>query len=69
MPRFKESSRTRNKEGNRLWNLRDKLGWTQERLAGEWNVTRLAITYWENGDRTIPGPVLRLIQIYEKGKL
>jgi DNA-binding transcriptional regulator YiaG len=47
-----------------LVELRKKLGWPQARLAKEWKVHPGTISLWEVGSRSIPGPVLRLIEIY-----
>lgn len=49
----------------RLKAIRNKLGMTQRRLAEELYVTAGAINHWEKGDRKIPGPVRKLIEIYE----
>jgi transcriptional regulator with XRE-family HTH domain len=61
------SSPSRLKEGQRLKRLRTSLDLTQKELAREFGVTPGAITQWELGDRTIPGSVLRLMDIYESG--
>lgn len=45
--------------------VREALNLTQIELAGEFKVTRQALSLWERGERTIPGPVLKLIEIYE----
>jgi len=55
----------RSKEVKRLMKLRKKLGWSQARLAEEWYVSAGTIGLWETGSRSIPGPVLKLIEIYE----
>ena len=65
MPRFEKKKSLRSKEASRLKRLREKLGWTQQRLAEEWLVSDGAVGHWEDGVRTIPGPVLKLIEIYE----
>lgn len=49
----------------RLVALRRRLGMTQRDLAQEFLVTPGAIALWETGKRTVPGPVRRLISIYE----
>jgi predicted unusual protein kinase regulating ubiquinone biosynthesis (AarF/ABC1/UbiB family)/DNA-binding XRE family transcriptional regulator len=52
-------------DSNRLLNLRESLGMSQRELADEFQVTSGAIAHWEAGTRPIPGPVLRLVQLYE----
>lgn len=39
---------------------------SQRELAEEFQVTSGAIAQWESGQRTIPGPVLRLMSLYER---
>ena len=39
---------------------------TQRELAQEFGVTHVAIGHWERGLRTIPGSVLKLLDIYER---
>ena len=34
-------------------------------MADEFGVTHAAVGWWEREERTIPGPVLKLIDIYE----
>lgn len=50
----------------RLKNLRKILQLSQRELAAEFKVTGAAIAQWESGKRPIPGPVLKLIEIYEE---
>lgn len=50
----------------RLKNLRKILQLSQRELAAEFKVTGAAIAQWEGGKRPIPGPVLKLIEIYEE---
>lgn len=50
----------------RLIQLRHTLGLSQRDLAKEFQVSSGAIASWETGTRIIPGPVLRLIELYEK---
>ena len=45
--------------------VREALGLSRSQLALEFKVTRQALRMWEEGERTIPGPVLKLIEIYE----
>lgn len=52
-------------EAMRLRRLRASLSLSQRDLATEFNVARGAISFWESGQRTIPGPILKLIEIYE----
>jgi transcriptional regulator with XRE-family HTH domain len=68
MPRNKPES-FRKVEAKRLLRLRQKLGFTQRDMAVEFNSTPSAIALWETGDRTISGPVLRLIEVYESGQV
>lgn len=67
MPRTQPTKSLRIKEANRLKKLREKLELTQTELAVEFNVAQGAIAQWENGDRTVAGPIIRLIEIYESG--
>lgn len=48
--------------GTDLRALRQLLGWSQGRLAEELGVSQSAVSRWENDDRTIPGPVQRLLE-------
>ncbi len=66
MPRNKPIS-SRKVEALRLLRLRQKLGMTQRQMAVEFKSTPGAIALWETGDRTMAGPVIRLIEIYETG--
>lgn len=50
----------------RLMKLKKVFGWSQAQLAKEWNVSAGTIGLWESQHRTIPGPVLKLIEIYEQ---
>lgn len=65
MPRQSTSQASKAREAARLSQLRSALGLTQLELAKEFKVTRNALAMWERGERTIPGPVLKLIEIYE----
>ncbi len=64
MPRHREKTE-RAPEGQRLLALREQLGMTQRELATEFNVTAGAVAQWESGERTVPGPVLKLLELYE----
>jgi predicted RNase H-like HicB family nuclease/DNA-binding XRE family transcriptional regulator len=67
MPRTKPPG-SRKEEAKRLLRLRQKLGLTQREMAQKFNSTPSAIALWETGDRTVAGPALRLIEIYEAGR-
>ena len=49
----------------RLQRLREALGFSQRDLAVEFGVTHGAVGLWETEERPIPGPVRRLLEIYE----
>lgn len=66
MPRKSPSANSKEKESKRLRDLRITLGMSTRELAQEFMVSQTAITLWENGGRTIPGSVLKLMEIYEK---
>lgn len=53
------------KAGERLFALRERLGFSQRQLAKEFKVSAAAIALWENGARAVPGPVERLMELYE----
>ena len=60
--------RRRHDEGvdpKRLQKLREALGFSQRDLAVEFGVAHGAIGLWETAERPIPGPVRRLLEIYE----
>src|SRR5580698_3341620 len=65
VPRTK-SGELRLAEAKRLQDLRALLAVTQRELARHFGVAHGAIAFWESGKRTIPGPVLRLMDIYEE---
>lgn len=50
----------------RLKRIRDFLGFTQREMAQELGVVHGAVGLWESGQRSIPGPVLVLMDLYEK---
>ena len=56
----------RKSEAARLRRLRDTLGLTQRELAVEFKVAHGAIAGWETGKRPLPGPVLKLLELYEE---
>jgi DNA-binding transcriptional regulator YiaG len=64
-----EPTQSRLKEAHRLKRLRTTLELTQTELAKEFRVAQGAVAQWENGVRTIPGPVLKLIEAYESGAI
>ena len=66
MARIEESESARKKEGTRLKNLRKQMDMTVRELAQEFQVAYSSISQWENGEHSIPGPVLKLIEIYEQ---
>lgn len=53
-------------EGKRLKALRETLGYSQREMAQEFRVVHGTIGLWETGKRTIPGPVLFLMELYEQ---
>lgn len=53
-------------ESERLVSLRKKLGLSQREMARELGATPGALAMWENRSRPIPGPVLRLMEVYEE---
>ena len=66
MPRSVASQSARKNEGQRLKALRTEMGMTVRELADEFMVAFSSISHWETGMHAIPGPVLKLIEIYEK---
>ena len=68
MPRVQSAS-ARKVEAQRLKKFREKHGLTVRDLAREFNCAASAISQWENDERTVPGPVLKLLAIYEAGKV
>lgn len=49
----------------RLRRVRDTLGLSQRDMAAELDVAHGAVGLWESGARPVPGPVLRLLSLYE----
>jgi len=47
-----------------LVDFRKRLNYTQAQCAYQFGLSTRAIRSYESGDRSIPGPVARLIQIY-----
>jgi len=50
----------------RLRRLRETLGVSQQEMAKFLQVSPGAIALWENAQRTIPGPVMLLIALFEE---
>jgi len=50
----------------RLKRLRETLNMSQRELAREFNVSSGAIALWELGSNPIPGPLIKLMDIYER---
>jgi len=50
----------------RLRRVRDRLGLSQREMAAELDVTHGAVGLWESRARPVPGPVLRLLSLYEQ---
>lgn len=44
--------------------FRERMGYTQAQCAYQFGLSTRAIRSYEAGDRSIPGPVARLIEIY-----
>ena len=65
MPRTKERA-SRSKEAQRLKRVRHTLGLSQRELADEMRVGPAAIALWESASRTMPGPALRLLELFEE---
>lgn len=65
MPRRTVLNSTKKTEGARLKALRLKMGMTVRELAKEFYVGASSISQWENGEHSVPGSVLKLIEIYE----
>lgn len=53
-------------DGERLRRLREHLGLSQREMAAEFMVTSGAVALWEGGSREMPGPALRLLELYER---
>lgn len=65
MPRTRNAD-TRRKEAIRLRQLRRVMGLSQRELADEFLVGASTIALWETGSRTMPGPALRLLELFEE---
>jgi transcriptional regulator with XRE-family HTH domain len=66
MPRRETPTILREREGAQLKRLRTQMGMTVRDLAKEFRVGFSSISQWENGEHSIPGSVLKLMEIYEK---
>jgi len=53
-------------EALRLKHLRELLGLTQREISKLFRVSHASIALWESRKRTIPGPVLKLLDISEE---
>lgn len=53
-------------DSKRLTRLRELLGYSQRDLADEFQVSHAAVGLWESGKRAVPGPVQKLMDLYEK---
>jgi predicted unusual protein kinase regulating ubiquinone biosynthesis (AarF/ABC1/UbiB family)/DNA-binding transcriptional regulator YiaG len=65
MPRAR-NTRPNPGEGARLKRLRSVLGLSQRELAAEFRVTHGAVAAWESGKQAPPGPVVKLLDLYEE---
>lgn len=65
MPTSEPKKNSKGKDVERLKQLREQMGLNIRELAEEFQVTSGAITKWETGANPIPGPVLKLIELYE----
>jgi transcriptional regulator with XRE-family HTH domain len=52
-------------DAERIRALRTALRLTQRELADEWGLSPAAVARWETGDNPVPGPVRKLLEIYE----
>lgn len=68
MPRKKihGEPKTASNYAQRLLRLRARLELSQRDLAKEFGVSPGSISLWEQGKNPIPGPVRRLIELYEE---
>lgn len=53
-------------EGARLKDIRMALSLSQRELAKEFGVSGSAIALWESGTNPIPGPAIKLLELYEE---
>ncbi|HEY3256606.1 MAG TPA: AarF/UbiB family protein [Polyangiaceae bacterium] len=59
------ATRAERSDARRLRELREVLGLSQRELAKEFKVAHGAIASWESGARALPGPVSKLLDLYE----
>ena len=58
---------SRTMEGAEVLRIRELLGWSQSELAEHINLdTPITVSRWENGHNPAKGPVVVLLEIYEK---
>ncbi len=62
----KGTTASRRKDAIRLQKIREALKMSQREFAQELMVTHGAIGLWEREERSIPGPVLKLMLLYEE---
>ena len=55
-------------DGNQLRTIRNRLKWTQVKLAKEVGVTVTTLARWERGEVSIGEPVARLVKMIAKQK-
>jgi transcriptional regulator with XRE-family HTH domain len=60
------TAQERKGEARRLRQVRDVLGLSQREMAREFKVAHGAIASWESGTLTVPGPVSKLLELYEE---
>lgn len=60
------SPSSKQKDSVRLKKLRESMNLSVRKFAEEFKVTHGAISKWESGKLKIPGPILRLIELYEQ---
>ena len=65
MPRCQDPA-ARTRDALRLRRLRRLLGLSQRELAAEFYVAPSAIALWETAARTMPGPAVRLLELFEE---
>lgn len=68
--KFETEKKNAKKSGfaKRLYDLRKSRDWSQKQIAEEFYVSPGTIALWELGQREIPGPVRKLIELYELKK-
>lgn len=62
--RNKPAKRGTEKDASKLRKLRQKLGMNQRQFAEEIYVSVGTVALWEGKKRSIPGPVLKLMEFY-----